>query len=144
MTHTNPNEERLREILENARTIALVGASDKPSRPSHGVMKALQGAGFRVYPVNPTLAGRSLLGERVAASLAELDQPIDIVDVFRNSEAALDAVRAAIAEKDRLAIGTVWLQIGVINEQAAQEAKAAGLNVVMNRCLKVDAMRLLA
>lgn len=143
MIHTNPSDDSLQRILATARTIALVGASDKPSRPSHGVMAYLQGAGYRVIPVNPRLAGETLLGERAAADLASLDGPIDIVDVFRNSAAALDVVRAAIREKERLAIGTVWLQIGVINEMAAQEAVEAGLNVVMDLCLKVEHRRLL-
>lgn len=144
MTHTNPSDDQVGEILRGARTIALVGASDNPDRASHYVMQYLQAQGYRVLPVNPALAGRTLLGEPVAADLAALDQPVDIVDVFRNSEAALEVVRAAVQEKDRLAIGTVWLQIGVVNEQAAREAAGAGLSVVMDRCLKIEHGRLLA
>lgn len=144
MTHSNPSDEDVREILSAARTIALVGASDNPDRPSHYVMSYLQAQGYRVIPINPTLAGQTLLGEQVVGDLAALDEPVDIVDIFRNSEAALGVVRAAIEEKDRLAVGTVWLQIGVINEQAAREAAEAGLAVVMDRCLKIEHGRLLA
>lgn len=143
MPHVNPSDEKIREILQNARTIAVVGASAKAVRPSHGVMKSLQAAGYRILPVNPGLSGQALLGERVTADLAELEPPVDIVDVFRNPEAALQAVRAAIREKDRLSISTVWLQIGVINEAAAREAAEAGLHVVMDRCLKIEVARLL-
>lgn len=143
MTHVNPTDEKIREILEGGRTIAVVGASAKAVRPSHGVMQYLQGAGYRILPVNPGLSGQTLLGECVAADLADLEPPVDIVDVFRNPQAALEAVRAAIREKERLSISTVWLQIGVINEQAAQEAADAGLNVVMDRCLKIEVARLL-
>ncbi len=143
MPHANPSDEKIREILQNARTIAVVGASAKAARPSHGVMKSLQAEGYRIRPVNPGLSGQALLGERVAADLADLEPPVDIVDVFRNPEAALQAVRAAIREKDRLSISTVWLQIGVINEAAAREAAEAGLNVVMDRCLKIEVARLL-
>lgn len=144
MTHVNPDDGELREILRASRTIALVGATDKPERPSHYVMKYLQAAGYRVIPVNPILAGRTLLGEPVAADLAAIDRPVDIVDVFRKPEAALDVVRAVLKERNRLAIGTVWLQIGVVNEQAAAEAAGAGLTVVMDRCLKIEHGRLLA
>lgn len=143
MTQTNPDDEALRALLATSRTIAMVGASDKPARPSHGVMRALQQAGLRVLPVNPVLAGQTLLGEPVAAGLAELEGPVDIVDIFRNSDAALREVRVAISHMDRLAIKAVWLQIGVVNQEAAEEAAAAGLTVVMDRCLKVDYRRLL-
>lgn len=142
MTHTNPSDETVRNILRATRTIAVVGASDNPARPSYGVMEALQAAGYRIVPVNPYLAGKTVLGERAVAELSDIGEPVDIVDIFRNSEAALEAVRAAIAEKERLAIGTVWLQMGVINEQAAREGADAGLNIVMDRCLKVEDRRL--
>ncbi|HRN88461.1 CoA-binding protein [Hyphomicrobium sp.] len=143
MTHVNPSDDEIRNILQATRTIALVGASDKPSRPSNGVMRSLQAEGYRVIPVNPSLAGQTLLGERVAADLASIEEPVDIVDIFRNSEAALEVVRAAIGEKERLGIGAVWLQIGVINETAAREAAEAGLAVVMDLCLKVEQRRLM-
>lgn len=143
MTYVNPTDDEIRNILHGARTIALVGASDKPSRPSHGVMRYLQAEGYRVIPVNPGLAGQTLLGERVAADLASIEGGVDIVDVFRSPEAALDVAQAAIAEKDRLGIRTVWMQIGVINEEAAREAAEAGLAVVMDLCLKIEHRRLM-
>ena len=142
MTHVNPTDDEIRTLLQATRTIALVGASDKPDRPSHGVMSYLQGVGYRVIPVNPGLAGRALLGERVAADLASIEGGVDIVDIFRNSEAAGEAVRAAIDEKDRLGIRAVWMQIGVINQEAAREAAEAGLTVVMDLCLKIEHRRL--
>src|SRR5690606_7989059 len=126
-----------------ARTFAVVGASGDPSRPSYGVMSFLKSKGHTVIPVNPTLEGRKILGLSVRKDLAAIRGPVDVVDVFRNPKAALDAVRAAIREKDRLAIKTVWLQIGVINEVAAAEARAAGLTVVMDRCPKIEYARLL-
>lgn len=143
MTHVNPSDDKIRTILQVTRTIALVGASAKPNRPSNGVMRYLQAEGYRVIPVNPGLAGQTLLGERVAADLASIEEPVDIVDVFRNAEAALDAVEDAIAEKERLGIGAVWLQIGVINEEAARRATEAGLVVVMDLCLKIERRRLI-
>lgn len=143
MTHVNPNDEEIRNLLQATRTIALVGASDKPNRPSNGVMKYLLAEGYRVIPVNPVLAGKTLLGERVVADLASIEEPVDIVDIFRNSAAAGDAVRAAIEQKDRLGIGAVWMQIGVINDQAAREAAEAGLAVVMDLCLKIEQRRLM-
>lgn len=144
MTYIAPSDAVIADILRMQRTFAVVGASDDASRPSYGVMAYLQGKGYRLLPVNPTLAGKTLLGEVVAADLAALEGPIDVVDIFRRPDAALDVVRAAICEKDRLAIKTIWMQIGVINEIAAAEAQAAGLAVVMNRCPKIEYARLLA
>ncbi len=143
MSHLQPSDADITEILRSSRTFAVVGASDDPSRASNYVMAYLQAKGYRTLPVNPTLAGKTILGERVAEDLAALDGPIEVVDIFRRSEAALEVVRAAIREKDRLGIKTVWMQIGVINETAAAEAEAAGLNVVMNRCPKVEYPRLI-
>ena len=137
-------DAEIRKVLETSRTFAVVGASDDPSRPSYGVMAYLRAKGYRTIPVNPTLAGKTLLGETVAADLASLDGPIDVVDVFRRPDAALEVVRAAIREKDRLAIKTIWMQIGVINEVAAEEARAAGLIVIMDHCPKIEYARLLA
>ena len=130
--------EDIADLLKNARTIAMVGASDRPDRPSWGVMKFLQNHGYRVIPVNPQIAGMMVHGERVHSALAEITEPIDIVDIFRRPQAAGDAVDQAIAVGAR----AVWMQIGVINEAAAERAEAAGLTVVMDRCPKIEIMRL--
>jgi predicted CoA-binding protein len=136
-------DAEIRKVLETSRTFAVVGASGNAGRPSYGVMSYLQASGYRVLPINPTLAGKMLLGERVAADLAALEGSVDVVDIFRRPDAALETVRAVIAEKDRLSIKTVWMQIGVINEQAAEEARAAGLAVIMDRCPKIEHARLI-
>jgi predicted CoA-binding protein len=140
----NPADEAIAAILNSARTIAMVGASPDPLRPSHGVMRYLQAHGFRVIPVNPTLVGRDVLGEPAVADLSEIEGPVDIVDIFRRPEAVLDAVHSAIREKDQLGIKAVWLQLGVVNGEAASQARAAGLAVVMDRCIKIDHARLVA
>ena len=126
------------ELLTGVRTIALVGASDRPDRPSNGVMKFLQGHGYRVIPVNPTITGEHVHGEYVWRELSQIGEPIDMVDIFRRPLAAGEAVDEAIAAGAK----AVWLQIGVINEDAAARAEAAGLKVVMNRCPKIDIPRL--
>ena len=144
MTYAPPSDLAIADILKAAKTFAVVGASNKLARPSYGVMRYLLANGYRIVPVNPGLAGQEIHGQPVVADLSSISNPIDVVDVFRNSDAALDIVRAAIREKDRLAIKAVWMQIGVINEQAANEAAAAGLAVVMDRCPKIEHARLVA
>ncbi|PPQ39295.1 hypothetical protein SAMN06265338_103135 [Rhodoblastus acidophilus] len=124
-------------VLREVKTIALVGASARPDRPSHEVMAFLQSRGYRVIPVNPGLAGQTLLGERVFASLGEIDAPIDMVDVFRRPETVAPIAEAAIAVGARV----LWLQLGVVNEDAAARARAAGLKVVMDRCPKIEWLR---
>jgi predicted CoA-binding protein len=126
------------ELLQGARTIALVGASDNPGRASFGVMKFLQDRGYRVIPVNPRITGEHVHGEFVWRELAQIGEPIDIVDIFRNSEDAGAAVDEAIA----VGAKAVWMQLGVINEAAAARAEAAGLKVVMDHCPKIEFGRL--
>jgi predicted CoA-binding protein len=129
-------------ILAESRTIAMVGASATANRPSAFAMKYLLGKGYQVIPINPGLAGGEIQGRRVYASLAEVPGPVDIVDVFRNSAAAHDVVREAIALKGKLGINVIWMQLGVRNDAAAAEAEAAGLKAVMNRCIKIEYGRL--
>lgn len=131
-------DEDIAELLTNARTIAVVGASDRPNRPSYGVMRFLQDHGYRVLPVNPQITGEHVLGEFVWRELAQIGMPIDIVDIFRRPEMAAEAVDQAIF----VGAKAVWMQIGVINEEAAAKAEAAGLKVVMDRCLKIEISRL--
>lgn len=131
-------DEDIAELLRNARTIAVVGASDRPDRPSYGVMRFLKDWGYRVLPVNPQITGEHVLGEFVWRELAQIGIPIDIVDIFRRPEAAAEAVQQAIF----IGAKAVWMQIGVINEEAAAMAEAAGLKVVMNRCPHIEIGRL--
>ena len=131
-------DEDIAELLAHARTIAVVGASDRPERASYGVMRFLQDHGYRVFPVNPQITGEHVLGEFVWRELNQIGVPIDIVDVFRRPEAAGDAVDQAIF----VGAKAVWMQLGVINEQAAARAEAAGLKVVMDRCPKIEIARL--
>ncbi|RKE49848.1 MULTISPECIES: CoA-binding protein [unclassified Sphingomonas] len=128
----------IKSLLENARTIAMIGASDRPDRPSYGVMAKLQAHGYRVIPVNPQITGEHVHGEFVFRDLSQLGDPIDIVDIFRNSAAADEAVDQAIA----VGAKAVWMQLGVVNEEAAARAEAAGLQVVMDRCPAIDIPRL--
>ncbi|WP_294339512.1 CoA-binding protein [uncultured Sphingomonas sp.] len=131
-------DEDIKALLEGARTIALVGASDRPDRPSFGVMKRLQDHGYRVIPVNPQITGEHVHGEFVFRELAQLGDPIDIVDIFRRPQAAGEVVDEAI----RIGAKAVWMQLGVINDEAAARAEAAGLKVVMDRCPAIDIPRL--
>lgn len=124
-------------ILSEVRTIALVGASPRPSRPSYGVLQMLKEQGYRMIPVNPTEAGNEILGLPVVASLAEVDEPIDMVDVFRVSAALPGVAREAIEAGARV----LWSQLGVYSEEAANLAEEAGLRVVMNRCPKIELLR---
>ncbi|MBJ6120335.1 CoA-binding protein [Sphingomonas mollis] len=131
-------DAEIRDLLESARTIALVGASDRPNRPSYGVMAMLQRHGYRVIPVNPQITGEHIHGEFVFRELSQLGDPIDIVDIFRKSAAAGEAVDQAIA----IGAKAVWMQLGVIDHDAADRAEAAGLKVVMDRCPAIDIPRL--
>jgi predicted CoA-binding protein len=132
------SDRLIRDTLRGVRTIAVVGASDKAWRASQGVMKFLQGKGYRCIPVNPKLAGQTLLGEKVYADLASIADPVDMVDVFRNSAAAGPVADEAIAIGARV----VWMQLGVVNEEAAARARRAGLTVIMDRCPAIEWRRL--
>ena len=131
-------DQDIADLLTNARTVAVVGASDRASRPSYGVMRFLQEHGYRVFPVNPQITGEHVLGEFVWRECAQIGVPIDIVDIFRRSDAAGDAVDQAIF----VGAKAVWMQIGVIDDEAAARAEAAGLKVVMDRCMKIEIARL--
>lgn len=132
------NDQTIRDVLTQTQRIALVGASDRTERASYGVMKYLLEQGYDVVPVSPKLAGQQLLGQTVYGTLAEIPGKIDMVDVFRNSEAAWGVAQEAIA----IGAKTLWLQLGVINEQAAVLARDAGLTVIMDRCPKMEIPRL--
>lgn len=136
--HDHYSDSYLRGILRQVKTIAMVGASPNWNRPSYFAMKYLQGHGYRVIPINPTAAGGEILGEKVYGDLADLPHKPDMVDIFRNSEAAGPIADQAI----RLGAKVVWMQLGVRNDAAAGRAEAAGLKVVMNRCPKIEHARL--
>ncbi|EGK11843.1 CoA-binding domain protein [Desmospora sp. 8437] len=131
--HQNPDHDEIRSLLKNAKNIAVVGLSDKPDRTSHMIARALQEAGYRIFPVNPVLK-EPVLGEKPYAALAEIEEPIDIVDVFRRSEYCVPIAKDAVAAGAK----ALWLQQGIVNEEAAAIAGDAGLTVVMDRCIKVD------
>ncbi len=136
--HLQYDDAYLRQILTDSHRIALVGASPKPHRDSHRIMAYLQARGYKVIPVNPRIAGTTLLGERVYASLEDIPGPIDLVDVFRNSEHAAEVCDAAI----RIKAKAIWMQLGVIDGEAARRATEHGLQVVMDRCPKIEIPRL--
>jgi predicted CoA-binding protein len=142
MNHDRYDDGYITAILNEVKVVAMVGASANVNRPSYFVLKYMLGKGFDVIPVNPTLAGQEVLGQKAVASLADIDRPVDMIDIFRNSEAALPIVREAIALKDKLGIKVIWMQLSVRNDEAAAEAEAAGLKVVMNRCPKIEYGRL--
>jgi len=131
--HVNPDLREIRGLLERARTVAVVGLSDRPYRTSHAIAGALQGFGFEIFPVNPNLHG-PVLGEEPYDSVQEIPAPVDIVDVFRRSEKVMPVAEDAVAAGARV----LWMQSGVINEAAAAYAQEHGLTVVMDRCIKVD------
>lgn len=132
MAFRNPPDEVRRRLLEEAKTIAVVGLSDNPERTSHQVAAALQAAGYRIIPVNPNVT--EVLGEKAVASLSEIAEPVDIVDVFRRSEHTVPVAEEAV----KIGAKALWLQEGVYNEEAARIAQEGGLVVVMDRCIKVD------
>ncbi len=127
----------IKHLLENTKTVAVVGYSNKPDRPSNEIANALKTRGFEVYPVNPILAGKT--DEKIYATLADIPVPIDVVDVFRKPEDVPEVVDDAIA----IGAKAVWMQLGIVNEEAAKRAEDAGLQVVMDHCMKVETGRLL-
>ena len=138
MNHNSYADEYLRDILTSAKMIAVVGASPRPQRPSHGVMRYLQGQGYRAIPINPFVAGGMIHGERCYASLAEIPEKVDMVDVFRRADMAGGVVEAAIAIGAKI----IWMQLGVRDDEAAARAEAHGIRVVMNRCPAIEIPRL--
>ena len=135
--HANPDGREIRDLLLRARNVAVVGLSDRPYRTSHAIAGALQGFGFKIFPVNPNLRG-PVLGEEPYASVEDVPAEIDIVDVFRRSEKVMPVAEEAVAAGAKV----LWMQSGVVNEEAAAYAREHGLTVVMDRCIKVDYARL--
>src|SRR3712207_1127690 len=131
--HPNPGAAQIKDLLVGARTVAVVGLSDRPYRTSHAIARALQGFGYKIFPVNPHLTG-PVLGEEPYAKVEEIPEPVDIVDVFRSSEKVMPVAQDAVAAGAR----ALWMQSGVINEDAAAYAREHGLIVLMDRCIKVD------
>jgi predicted CoA-binding protein len=131
--HANPDRQEIRGLLDRARTVAVVGLSDRPYRTSHAIAAALQGYGYKIFPVNPNLEG-PVLGEAPYESVEDIPTTVDIVDVFRRSEKVMPVAKDAVAAGAKV----LWLQSGVINEEAAAYATEHGLTVVMDRCIKVD------
>lgn len=140
MNHDQYPDAYIRSVLTETKSIALVGASSNEARPSFIVMKYLLGRGFEVIPINPGQAGGEILGQRVVARLSDLDRPVDMVEIFRNSAAAGPVVDEALALDPKPK--TIWMQLSVRNDEAAARAEAAGVRVVMNRCPKIEYGRL--
>lgn len=131
--HANPSAKEIRELLQGSRNIAVVGLSEKPYRTSHAIARALQTFGYRIFPVNPNLEG-PVLGEKPYSSVAEIEDRVDIVNVFRRSETVMPVAEDAVAAGAR----ALWMQLGVVNDEAHDHAAGHGLTVVMDRCIKVD------
>ncbi|MCG8491398.1 MAG: CoA-binding protein [Sneathiellales bacterium] len=138
MDHESYSDSYISDILEDVKTIAVVGASDNPVRPSYFVMRYMQRKGYRILPVNPGKAGSDLLGEKIYASLGDIDVPVDMVDCFRNAE----AIPGIVEEAKSIHAKVLWMQLGVTNPTAAEAAEEAGMRVVMNRCPKIEFGRL--
>lgn len=134
MAYEHPSREEIKNILAECKNIAVVGLSDNPERTSHMVSKAMQDKGYRIIPVNPTAAGKTILGEVCYASLQDVPEQVDLVNVFRRSEHTPQVAREAVQAGAR----TLWLQLGIYSEEAASIAQEAGLNVIMDRCIKVE------
>ena len=128
----------IKSILRNVKTIAMVGASGNDIRPSYFAMMYLLNKGYNIIPVNPGMVGKEILGQKVYASLKDVPAPVDMVDIFRESQYAPEIARETVAEKDRLGVKVLWMQLGVISQEAEKIAQDAGLTVVMNRCPKIE------
>ena len=142
MAYPNYPDALIARILRDVKTIAMIGASPNAVRPSYFAMKYLLDKGFKVIPVNPGQDGKQILGQTVYANIAALPAPVDMIDIFRNSEAAGPIVDDAIAHKDRLGLKVIWMQLGIVNEAAGKRGEDAGLTVIMNRCPKIEYGRL--
>jgi predicted CoA-binding protein len=140
MNHDSYSDETIQRILKSVRTIAMVGASNNNARPSYFVLKYLLSRGYRLFPINPGLAGKDILGARVYAKLADVPEPLDMVEIFRNSAAASGILDEAL-KLDPLP-KVIWMQLGVRNDEAAARAEERGIEVVMNRCPKIEYGRL--
>ena len=140
MDHNSYSDNYIRGILNTVKTIAMVGVSPKDNRPSYFAFKYLKERGYRMIPVNPGQAGKELLGEKVYARLADIPEPVDMIDIFRASQHALPVVQEALAMKPKPAV--IWMQLTVRNDEAAKLAEDAGLKVVMDRCPKIEYGRL--
>ena len=140
MNHDNYDDSYIRGILSTVKTIAMVGASEKENRPSYFAFKYLLERGYRMIPVNPGHTGETMLGQRIYARLADIPEPVDMVDIFRGAQYALAIVQDALALKTRPQV--IWMQLTVRNDEAAKLAEDAGLKVVMNRCPKIEYGRL--
>ena len=131
-------DNQIKSILRSVKTIAMVGASGNDIRPSYFAMMYLLNKGYKIIPVNPGLAGKQILGQTVYASLKDVPAPVDVVDIFREAKYAPDIARETIAEKDRLGVKVLWMQLGVVSEEAAKIGEDAGLTVIMDRCPKIE------
>ena len=134
MAFENPSRVEIKQILADCKNIAVVGLSENPEKTSHMVAKAMQERGYRIIPVNPTAAGKEILGETCYASLKDVPEQVDLVNVFRRSEYTPEVAEEAVQVGAR----TLWLQLGIYNEEAAEIARRGGLNVIMDRCIKVE------
>ncbi|RKN86688.1 CoA-binding protein [Paenibacillus ginsengarvi] len=134
MAFENPSRDKIKELLEQTKTIAVVGLSDKPDRTSYMVAQAMQMKGYKIIPVNPTV--QTVLGEKSYASLTDIEEPVDIVNVFRRSEETVPVAEAAVRMKVKPK--AFWLQQGILNEEAAAVVEAEGIEAIMDRCIKVE------
>jgi predicted CoA-binding protein len=140
--HETYRDDAILRILRETRTIAMVGASANPGRPSNGVLHFLVGKGYRVFPVNPGHVEKEIAGQRVYARLSEVPEPVDLVDIFRRTDAVSSVVDEALLL--RPLPKTIWMQLGIRDDAAAARAEAAGMTVIMNRCLKIEYTRLMS